>query len=178
MSYTKIPVTEYSIKPDEESNVRRNSKQGFTLIELTMVAVILMIIAAIAIPNFLRSRLSAQESSAIATLRTIASAQAQVQSQGEFTEGTSGVGLYGSFLELSTLDPPPLDESITLPPNIKSGYQFSLDFSEQTEDQPYYTALAVPLTPGENPRHFFTDPSGVIRYTTDGSIPDLDSPSL
>src|SRR5213076_2732362 len=57
--------------------MRRNS--CFTLIELMIVIAIIAIIAAIAIPNLLAARLSANETAAIATLRNIISAQAQFQ---------------------------------------------------------------------------------------------------
>lgn len=154
------------------------NKQGFTLIELMIVVAILVIIAAIAIPNMLRSRLSAQEASAIATMRTISSAQAEVQASAQFTVGDSGVGLYGSFLELSTLDPSPLDKLITTPPHQKAGYVFSLDFSEQTDTDPFYEAYGKPLTPGDNLRWFYTNPSGVIRFTTDGTEPSSTSNSF
>ena len=43
---------------------------GFTLIELLIVVAIILIIAAIAIPNLLKSRMAANESSAVGTLRT------------------------------------------------------------------------------------------------------------
>lgn len=157
--------------------VKRINK-GFTLIELMIVVVIISIVAAIAVPSFLRSRLSAQEASAIAALRTIATAQAEVQSKAAFTEGDSGIGLYGSFLEMASLDPPALDVTLTTPPHQKHGYEFTLDFSEQSETEPYYEAFARPLTPGTNPRYFYTNPSGVIRYTTDGSVPGSTSQSL
>jgi len=54
--------------------------QGFSLIELLIVVAIILIIAAIAIPNLLRARIAANESSAVQSLRTINTAQVTYQS--------------------------------------------------------------------------------------------------
>lgn len=53
-----------------------NSKQGFSLVELLVVVAIVLIIAAIAIPNLLRSKMRANEASATASLRTMGTANA------------------------------------------------------------------------------------------------------
>ncbi|MFP6582522.1 MAG: prepilin-type N-terminal cleavage/methylation domain-containing protein [Candidatus Hydrogenedentota bacterium] len=154
-------------------------RSGFTLIELMIVIAIIAIIAAIAIPNMLRARLSAQEASAVATLRTISSAQVAAQAQVLFPDSTTMIGLYGSFTEFAGVDDPkPLDDLITNPPHIKSGYEFSMTFVGQTQNEPNYQAFAAPLTPGTSPRNFYTDASGVIRYTTDGSVPNSNSQSI
>src|SRR4051812_37220979 len=69
------------------------SQKGFSLVELLVVVIIIAIIAAIAIPNLLASRRAANESSAIANLRQVHTAEA--------TYATTGTGVYGSFANLS-----------------------------------------------------------------------------
>lgn len=74
---------------------------GFTLIELMIVVAIIAIIAAVAIPKLLSARISANENAAIATLRSIAAAQQQLQSSCAIDTNADGGGEYGFFGELS-----------------------------------------------------------------------------
>jgi prepilin-type N-terminal cleavage/methylation domain-containing protein len=74
---------------------------GFTLIELMIVVAIIAIIAAIAIPNLLSARLNANETSAISTLRSVSSSQAQFQASAKADVDTDGTGEFGLFREMS-----------------------------------------------------------------------------
>ncbi len=58
----------------------RTKQSGFSLIELLIVVAVILVIAAIAVPNLLRSRMAANEASAVAALRSINTSQVVYQS--------------------------------------------------------------------------------------------------
>ena len=76
-------------------------RAGFSLIEMLIVIAVIAIITAVAIPKFQSARLSANEASALITIRALSQAQGQVTSRPSIDSNGDGVGEYGYFAELA-----------------------------------------------------------------------------
>jgi type IV pilus assembly protein PilA len=140
--------------------------RGFSLIELVVVVAIILIIAAIAIPGLLRSRVAANEASAVGSLRVINTSEVTYNS-------TYNVGY---TCTLAVLGPPsgggqPSSTTAglidaTLAAGVKSGYQFAPGTctTAPTGMITNYQWTADPAAPGTSgTRHFCTDQSYVVR---------------
>jgi len=128
------------------------SNKGFSLLELLIVVAIILIIATIAIPSLLRSRQAAHEAAAVATLRTLNTA--------EVTYLTTAQGKYGTLANLITAG--------LIPSNFTSGpvsgYNFvvTLDTTTYTD----FTVSANPASTNEGRYAYYLVPDGVVRYST------------
>lgn len=125
-----------------------NSNRGFSLLELLIVVAIILIIATIAIPSLLRSRQAANESSAVANIRTINTA--------EVTYMGSAGGNYGTISDLVTAGL--LDSRFN---SAVSGYNFSVTASGSD-----YTASGIPSSTNSGRYGYYSTPEAVVRYAT------------
>jgi len=136
-------------------------KAGFTLIELMIVVAIIAIIAAIAIPNLLRSRMTANEGSAIGAMRTISSAEQQYQSAAIRPDAATGIGQYDTLGNLGAQNPPFVDQVLST--GNKQGYTF-VAVPQDDPAVPTYTANSQPVNAQSGSRSFYVDPAGVITF--------------
>ena len=156
----------------------RGQTKGFSLIELLIVVAIILIIAAIAVPNFLRSRVAANQASAVSSLRSLNTAEVTYSS-------TFGSGF---SLDMPSLGPPAgsavasstaagLIDSV-LAGGAKSGYLFtySQGASDATGRINTYTLNANPSSSSTGTNYYYTDQSGVVRINATTTAASTDSP--
>jgi type IV pilus assembly protein PilA len=150
----------------------RSKEKGFSLIELLIVVAIILIIAAIAIPNLLRSKMAANEASAVGSLRTLNTACVTYSTTyGTYPNSLAYLGPAGAGGASSTTAD--LIDSV-LSAGTKSGYVFS--FTAGTANLSYQLN-ADPVTRGQTgQRSFFTDSSGVIRANATAVAANTDTP--
>jgi type IV pilus assembly protein PilA len=147
-------------------------QQGFSLIELLIVVAIILIIAAIAIPNLLRARMAANESSAVASIRTLNTGEVTYNSSYP-TDGYAstltelGPSAAGAACVPSSVDACLIDS--VLKTGTKSGYVFAGTAAGGPPTTTYYWA-ATPATPNQTGvRTFCSFEDAVVRASSTGA---------
>ena len=159
---------------------RRSPNGGFSLIELLVVVAIILIIAAIAIPNFLRARMMADEAAAASNVRTITTAAVAYHV-------TWGNGFPPLLVTLGGVSGAPatcnqailIDSVLATPPSQKSGYTYAYTGQGPTVTPPAfcgapgfeaYLVTATPISVGvTGQRSFCSEEPGVIHYDITGA---------
>ncbi len=166
----------------------KTDSQGFSLIELLIVVAIILIIAAIAIPNFMRSRVAANQASAVGSLRTLNTA--------EFTYSATYNKGYSSTL--GYLGPPAAGAAADIThsgiidsvlsgsasgglgamTSTKSGYLFTYSPGPLINGEiSSYTIIAAPTSQGTSGTNsYFVDQTGVVRQNSTTQASAADSP--
>jgi prepilin-type N-terminal cleavage/methylation domain-containing protein len=154
----------------------RRTQTGFSLIELLIVVAIILIVVAIAIPNFLASRMSANESSAVQETRAITTAEVVYNTQ--YQIGYSALLVHLGDNGPITSTNAGLIDSI-LASGTKSGYSFTyvpLNVDAAGHFQSY-TLNGNPMNPGYSGRkYFYTDQTAIMRFNLLGAATGADPP--
>lgn len=155
----------------------KRARRGFSLIELLIVVLIILIISSVAIPSLFRSKIAANESSAVSSVRQINTAEGTYASSWGSgyaatlpnLGGTPAACLAGATAANACL----LDDLLSVAPFIKSGYTFAAAGTNLLGGG--YNSYEVNATPNTvqttGVRAFCSDASGVIKYVTPGAAP-------
>jgi prepilin-type N-terminal cleavage/methylation domain-containing protein len=158
-------------------------QKGFSLIELLIVVAIILIIAAIAIPNLMRSRMAANEASAVGSVRTINTAEVMYSSAYPDVGFTTTIASLSGTTANCTGGTVATSAAACLIDNVlgtgtKSGYTFVLGAGQATSTPQYtFSDTSSPVTLGTTGnRGFYSDQTGVIRGSPTGTATSASNP--
>jgi prepilin-type N-terminal cleavage/methylation domain-containing protein len=159
------------------SKTQLPAHEGFSLIELLVVVAVILIIAAIAIPNFIKSKIRANEAAAVSNLRNITTAQVVYTSTYNIGYAGTLVNLGGNGVTVDQNNAGLIDD--VLANGLKSGYVFSyaVTATDSLGNATAYSINADAQSPGfTGQRHFYTDQTNVIRENNTAAAGPTDPP--
>jgi type IV pilus assembly protein PilA len=149
-------------------------QRGFSLIELLIVVAIILIIAAIAIPNLLAARVQANEASAVATLRTLNTAEQNYQIiYNSYADNLSKLG--GNALAPTANAAGLVDWLLgcAAQPCPKSGFNFAIINPQGAPVVNAYDLIAVPMDPSTGRRSFCSSQLSTITFDPNAGNPPV-----
>jgi type IV pilus assembly protein PilA len=144
-------------------------QKGFSLIELLIVVAIILVISAIAIPSYLRSRMQANEASSVSSLRMLNTAAVT------YSSTYVDVGFPAALANMGGVNPCTATAAAAclvddlLSQGTKSGYSFAWTSDGATPSVAYSLTGTPLVVGGSGQRQFCTDQTGVIRYAPSGA---------
>ena len=161
-----------------ESRIKRDSR-GFSLIELLIVIAIILIIAAIAIPNLVKSRIAANQVAAVKSLQAIREGEEMYAlTYGQYSPNLSSLGPgsgTGSASAAGVIDSVLAGAGNT---STKQGYTFTYTATPNSAGHfDTYSISAAPSTPGSTGvNYYYTDQTGVTRQNSTQAAGPSDPP--
>lgn len=153
---------------EKRTNEMRKQK-GFSLIELLIVVAIILIIAAIAIPNLLRARIAANESSAAASLRTLSTSEISYATSFPSIGYPSAISVLGGAAPCTFSSTTACLIDSQLSSGSKSGYTFTAAQAGTADSNgvfPQFVTTAVPVSTSTGVKGFCGTEDNVVRFET------------
>ena len=145
--------------------------RGFSLVEMLMVVAVILLIAAITVPNLLRARERANEAAAVASVRAINIAETMYYNAYPlvgYAGSLADLGSGGSSCESTSPSNACILMDNTLTSGLKSGYTFDLASDGQIPSQGYTLTASPQSGPASGRCSFFSDQTGTISAGTSG----------
>jgi type IV pilus assembly protein PilA len=153
--------------------VHRPTASGFSIVEILVVVMVILVIAAIAIPNMLQARMRANEAAAVASMNAIHTAEvvyANAYPQVGYAGNLADLGSHGSTCETTGKSNSCIIMDEALTGGFKDGYTFDL-VGDGNHPDANYTLTAAPASAGSTGRCAYTaDESGQIGATPAAAI--------
>src|SRR5438309_1192406 len=180
MARNLLPIRSQNfLRIGTERNASRSARvtmkkpmKGFSLIELLIVVAIILIIAAIAIPSFLRAKIASNESSAVASIRTIGTAETTYASSwgSGYAAAIDNLGGVAPCVVATAAFACIIDSALSVAPYTKSGYVFvAVGNTPVGGVNSGFEVNATPVAVDvSGKRSFCADQTGVLRANTTG----------
>jgi type IV pilus assembly protein PilA len=144
---------------------------GFSLVEILVVVMVILIIAAIAIPNLVHGKMRANEAAAVSSVKTINTAQMMYNDafpEVGYASSLANLGAHGSSCEKPTSTNACLIMDEALTNGLKSGYMFEI-VADGNTPATSYTVTATPETGLSGRCNVSSDERGDVRIFLPGS---------